>query len=269
MPEYIIEHAKTGRASCRTCRKLILAGEVRLGQWQEPFEEFGGEHNGFYKYRHWGCVTANTLKYIRDGAPLKGRDKLHPDAKAMFSTALAYGFVADEDWRGERWKNRHGMPGGAALARKAQKEWEDRERRKAAGEIVDEPDVDDAEEEEEEEETEPDTSSDEEDAEEEEDEPKPKPKPKAQAKGKKPATAAEKKKAAAAAAPKPAPKPAPKKKKPAPAPAPVVEKVPFKRMTRNSRRAEEEAAAMAAEAEAMDVDSSAEQLSQDVRNLKM
>ncbi len=51
---HLIEEAKSGRASCRTCRKAIAKGELRFGEeFDSQFNEGGSSH----RWHHLACAA--------------------------------------------------------------------------------------------------------------------------------------------------------------------------------------------------------------------
>jgi poly [ADP-ribose] polymerase len=52
---HIIEEAKSGRASCRTCKKAIAKGELRFGEeFDSQFADGGASH----RWHHLACAAA-------------------------------------------------------------------------------------------------------------------------------------------------------------------------------------------------------------------
>lgn len=60
---HIIEEAKSGRASCRTCRKPIAKGELRFGEEVENQFSDGGEMT--YRWHHMNCAAGSRSDELR------------------------------------------------------------------------------------------------------------------------------------------------------------------------------------------------------------
>ena len=81
----VIEEAKSGRASCRTCKKAIAKGELRFGE--EAPNAFGDEPT--LRWHHLACAAERLpaeLKAVLDGHPevpdRAALDKIMADALA-------------------------------------------------------------------------------------------------------------------------------------------------------------------------------------------
>src|SRR5580692_5748270 len=97
----VIEEAKSGRASCRTCRKTIAKGELRFGE--EAASGFGDEPQ--LRWHHLACAAEKLPAELR--AVLTGYAGDVPDRAALdkkIDDALAGG---------------RGKPGGFPYADKA------------------------------------------------------------------------------------------------------------------------------------------------------
>ena len=71
-PEFRIERAKSGRATCKKCKGLIGKDTLRIGQSKESSQ--GHTEN---KWFHAGCVfVPRRTKALRDTADLDGFDRL-------------------------------------------------------------------------------------------------------------------------------------------------------------------------------------------------
>ncbi|MFX0013754.1 MAG: hypothetical protein ACFFB2_03235 [Promethearchaeota archaeon] len=64
----IIEHAKSGRASCRTCRKRLEKDEVRVGI-PFTFTRPNGEEISSFRYYHVICVPYDRIKSVLEVFP--------------------------------------------------------------------------------------------------------------------------------------------------------------------------------------------------------
>lgn len=60
---HTIEEAKSGRASCRTCRKPIAKGELRFGEEVENQFADGGETT--YRWHHLACAAGSKTDELR------------------------------------------------------------------------------------------------------------------------------------------------------------------------------------------------------------
>ena len=75
---HVIEAAKTGRASCRTCKKPILKGELRLGE--EVANAFAAGETT-YQWHHLPCAAKKKPTVLAEALqatelPIPDRDKL-------------------------------------------------------------------------------------------------------------------------------------------------------------------------------------------------
>jgi hypothetical protein len=97
----VIEEAKSGRASCRTCKKAIAKGELRFGE--EAANAFGDQPT--LRWHHLACAAERLpaeLKEVLDKYPGEVPDRAALEKK--MSDALAKG---------------HAKPGGFPYADKA------------------------------------------------------------------------------------------------------------------------------------------------------
>jgi hypothetical protein len=60
---HVIEEAKSGRASCRTCRKPIPKGELRFGE--EVENQFGDAGDTTHRWHHLACAAGAKTDELR------------------------------------------------------------------------------------------------------------------------------------------------------------------------------------------------------------
>src|SRR5438105_3515510 len=60
---HIVEVAKSGRASCRTCRSAIAKGELRFGE--ESVNSFSDSGETSYRWHHLKCAAAKLPEELR------------------------------------------------------------------------------------------------------------------------------------------------------------------------------------------------------------
>lgn len=81
-PSRAIEVAKTGRATCRTCRKGIPKGDLRYGDQQpNAFSDAGGM---MWRWHHLACAAQKTPHEVREA--LASFDGEIPDRDALEAT---------------------------------------------------------------------------------------------------------------------------------------------------------------------------------------
>ena len=85
---HIIEEAKSGRASCRTCRKPIAKGELRFGE--EVENQFADAGETTHRWHHMACAAGSKTDELR--ATLAAHDGNPPvpdELKAELERAMA------------------------------------------------------------------------------------------------------------------------------------------------------------------------------------
>jgi hypothetical protein len=82
---HIIEVAKTGRASCRTCKKSIAKGELRLGE-EVPNAFAAGETT--HQWHHLPCAAKKKAAVLT--LALESTDVEVPDKEALLNEAAAH-----------------------------------------------------------------------------------------------------------------------------------------------------------------------------------
>lgn len=60
----IIEVAKSGRASCRTCRQPIPKGDLRFGE--EQVNQFSGDGDMTHRWHHMACAAQKLPNKLKD-----------------------------------------------------------------------------------------------------------------------------------------------------------------------------------------------------------
>ena len=65
LPPYIIEAARSGRAKCKTCRRAISLGTLRLGVLVE------GPYGAGHMWHHLTCAARRHLEWVRDAYRLE------------------------------------------------------------------------------------------------------------------------------------------------------------------------------------------------------
>lgn len=60
----VIEVAKSGRASCRTCKNAIAKGELRFGE--EVVNQFSGEGDTTHRWHHMKCAAEKLPHKLKD-----------------------------------------------------------------------------------------------------------------------------------------------------------------------------------------------------------
>ena len=89
----MIEPAKSGRASCRTCREKIAKGELRFGQVDYSFGD-----DGSYRWHHLTCAAKKLPVDLKES--LDAYDGEVPDREAL-ETAMVEGRRGNAFPRGE------------------------------------------------------------------------------------------------------------------------------------------------------------------------
>ncbi len=85
---HIIEIAKSGRASCRTCRKPIAKGELRFGE--ETTNQFGDAGDAAYRWHHLACAAQKLTDELRSAlATYEGEVSDRASLEAMMAEAEA------------------------------------------------------------------------------------------------------------------------------------------------------------------------------------
>jgi hypothetical protein len=83
----VIEVAKTGRATCRTCKATIAKGELRFGE--EEFNAFSGNGDTTFKWHHLACAAKSRpakVKPVLDAyeGDVPNRDAIVADMNEAF-----------------------------------------------------------------------------------------------------------------------------------------------------------------------------------------
>jgi hypothetical protein len=89
----VIESAKSGRASCRTCKEKIAKGELRFGQVDYSFGD-----DGSYRWHHLSCAARKLPTDLNES--LKVFEGEVPDREAL-ETAMVDGRKGNAFPRGE------------------------------------------------------------------------------------------------------------------------------------------------------------------------
>lgn len=76
---HMIEEAKSGRASCRTCKKPIAKGDLRLGE--EVVNAFSSSGEPSYQWHHLACAAKKKPLVLEEA--LKTTDVVVPDRAAL------------------------------------------------------------------------------------------------------------------------------------------------------------------------------------------
>ncbi|KAF8419071.1 hypothetical protein EV426DRAFT_616466 [Tirmania nivea] len=93
---YRIEYSTSPNSKCRTCKELIPQKSLRLGRW---LRATGKGFDGYYHWRHWGCVHEDQLRNLERKAPNmpKGFPNLTGKDQNRVKVAVTSMKLSDED----------------------------------------------------------------------------------------------------------------------------------------------------------------------------
>ena len=85
---HVIEEAKSGRASCRTCKKAIAKGELRFGE--EADNSFGEPGDTTFRWHHLKCAAEKLPLQIKEAlAAYSGDVPERAELDATIEAAIA------------------------------------------------------------------------------------------------------------------------------------------------------------------------------------
>lgn len=107
LPPYVIEHARSGRSKCKTCRKTIAKDELRLGILVE------GPYGEGHMWHHIECAAGKLLPKVEEAYATKAWNaaKTPPDPAELPALEDLRGLAVEaQAERAEKEKNKKVIP---------------------------------------------------------------------------------------------------------------------------------------------------------------